>query len=186
MNLILPEVQYFRVWSGDLASEFVETRKVARERTMCQYVVENEAPLVVEDFLATEEFRDQYFCINYGVQFYAGTPLLTSDGVVIGTLCLVHEWPMKFGEDRLVLLEVFARSVVGRLELFGALAREREAREKENLRARELHRTLEVSQDIIAAVGADGFIRSINPAERIFGYTEETTRQDSEADRLVP
>lgn len=100
---------------------------------MCQYVVENEAPLVVEDFVATEEFRDQYFCINYGMQFYAGTPLLTSDGVVIGALCLVHARPMKFGEDRLVLLEVFARAVVGRLELFGSLAREPETREKENI-----------------------------------------------------
>lgn len=174
VNLILPDVQYFRVWSGDLPSEFAETREVARERTMCQYVVENEAPLVVEDFLATEKFKDQYFCVNHGVQFYAGAPLLTSDGVAVGTLCLIHEQPMEFGEDRLVLLEVFARAVVGRLELLGALARERGAREKENLRARELRQTLEVSQDIIATVGVDGAIQSINSASRkILGYEPE-------------
>jgi GAF domain-containing protein len=80
VNLILPDVQYFRAWSGDLAAEFVESRQVAREHTMCQYVVQTERPLVVEDFLATERFKNQYFCVNYDVQFYAGTPLVTSDG----------------------------------------------------------------------------------------------------------
>jgi GAF domain-containing protein len=87
VNLILPEVQYFRAWSGDLAPEFAESREVAREHTMCQYVVQTERPLVVEDFLATERFKDQYFCVNYDVQFYAGTPLVTSDGHTVGTLC---------------------------------------------------------------------------------------------------
>lgn len=67
VNLILPYVQYSRAWSGDLAPEFAESREVAREHTMCQYVVETERPLVVEDFLATERFRDQYFCVNYDV-----------------------------------------------------------------------------------------------------------------------
>jgi CheY-like chemotaxis protein len=67
VNLILPDVQYFRAWSGDLPPEFAESREVAREHTMCQYVVETERPLVVEDFLATERFKDQYFCVNYDV-----------------------------------------------------------------------------------------------------------------------
>ncbi len=129
INLILPKVQYFRAWSGDLPPEFVESREVAREDSMCQYVVESEKPLVVPNFMATEEFKDQHFCVNYGVQFYAGTPLVTSDGQTIGTLCLANEEPMEFDEDRMTLLGAFARAVIGRLELLGALGREREARE---------------------------------------------------------
>ena len=58
VNLILPDVQYFRAWSGDLSPEFVESKEIAREHTMCQYVVANERPLVVEDLLATEEFKE--------------------------------------------------------------------------------------------------------------------------------
>ncbi len=130
VNLILPDIQYFRAWSGDLAAEFAESREVAREHTMCQYVVETERPLVVEDFLATERFRNQYFCVNYEIQFYAGTPLVTSDGHTIGTLCLAHGEPRPFGEDELRMLGAFARAVVGRLELLGALGRERAAREE--------------------------------------------------------
>ena len=130
VNLILPDIQYFRAWSGDLAPEFAESREVAREHTMCQYVVETERPLVVEDFLATERFRNQYFCVNYDIQFYAGTPLVTSDGHVIGTLCLADGEPRPFGEDEMRTLGAFARAVVGRLELLGSLGRERAAREE--------------------------------------------------------
>ena len=130
VNLILPDVQYFRAWSGDLAAEFVESREVAREHTMCQYVVQTERPLVVEDFLATEGFKNQYFCVNYGVQFYAGTSLVTSDGHTIGTLCLAQGEQRKFGEDEMRMLGAFAKAAVGRLELLGALGRERAAREE--------------------------------------------------------
>ncbi|MDP9439123.1 MAG: ATP-binding protein, partial [Actinomycetota bacterium] len=130
VNLILPDIQYFRAWSGDLPPEFAESREVAREHTMCQYVVETERPLVVEDFLATDRFRNQYFCVNYDVQFYAGTPLVTSDGHTIGTLCLADGEPRPFGEDEMRMLGAFARAVIGRLELLGALGRERAAREE--------------------------------------------------------
>jgi GAF domain-containing protein len=56
---------------------------------MCQYVVGTEKPLIVPDFVATQEFKDQYFCVNYGIRFYAGTPLITSAGHAIGTLYLL-------------------------------------------------------------------------------------------------
>jgi hypothetical protein len=56
-------------------------------------VVETEAPLVVEDFAATKEFKDHYACVKYGVRFYAGAPLITSDGLAIGSLCLVNGQP---------------------------------------------------------------------------------------------
>ena len=174
INLILPDVQYFRAWSGDLSPEFVESRQVARKNTMCQHVVEREAPLIVEDLLSTEEFKDQYFCVNYGVRFYAGTPLITSDGVAIGTLCLADEEPMEFGEDRLVLLEAFAHAAVGRLETLGALGRERAAREREARRGRELGHILDTSPDVIATIGADGVFASANQATgHILGYEPE-------------
>jgi GAF domain-containing protein len=47
---------------------------------MCPHVVATEMPLVVRDFLATEEFKDQHYCVEYGFRFYAGTPLITSEG----------------------------------------------------------------------------------------------------------
>lgn len=114
VNLITAYVQYFRAWSGELPEDLAEARQNPREHSMCRYVVEAEKPLVVPDFLATEEFNDQYFCMNYGVRFYAGAPLTTSDGHVLGSLCLVNTRPVKFGEEQMTLLGAFARAVVGR------------------------------------------------------------------------
>ena len=74
VNLNHSDVQYFRARSGDLP----EARQDPIGHSMCQYVVKDEMPLVVEDFLATEEFREQYRCVSYGIRFYAGTPLVIS------------------------------------------------------------------------------------------------------------
>ena len=60
VNLNLSDVQYFRAWSGELPAELAEARQDALEHSMCQYVVNSEMPLVVKDFLATEEFREQH------------------------------------------------------------------------------------------------------------------------------
>ena len=57
VNLALADVQYFKAWSGELPPDKAEARQDPLENSMCQYVVSSEQPLVVRDFLATEEFR---------------------------------------------------------------------------------------------------------------------------------
>src|SRR5918994_847362 len=131
VNLNLSDVQYFRAWSGELHPELAEARQDALEHSMCKYVVNTETPLIVRDFLATEEFREQHWHVNYGIRFYAGTPLITSDGHAIGTLCLLNTRSVAFGEEQIKVLGAFARAVVGRLELLGALEREQAAKEEE-------------------------------------------------------
>ncbi len=168
VNLILSDVQYFRAWSGDLAEDLAEARQDPRGRSMCRYVIESEAPLVVEDFLATERFKDQYFCVNYGIRFYAGTPLVTSDGQAIGTLCLLSTRPTEFGEGQMRVLGAFARAVVGRLELLGALEREQVAREEEAQRGRELQQTLDSLSAHIAILDETGEIVAVNGMWRAF------------------
>ncbi len=168
VNLILSDVQYFRAWSGHLPTDLAAARQDPRERSMCRYVVESEAPLVVEDFLATEEFKDQHFCVTYGIRFYAGTPLITSDGRAIGTLCLLSTRPIEFGEEQMRMLGAFARAVVGRLELLGALEREQAAREEERQRSQELQQTLDSLSAHIAILDESGEIIAVNDAWRAF------------------
>src|SRR5215218_8297571 len=143
VNLNLSEVQYFRAWSGELPAGLAESRQDAIEHSMCQYVVDSEMPLAVTDFSATEEFREQHWCVNYGIHFYAGTPLITSDNHAIGTLCLLNAQPIEFGQDQMRVLGGFAQAVVGRLELLGALGREQDARQEEALRKEALRESEE-------------------------------------------
>jgi signal transduction histidine kinase len=168
VDLALTDVQYFRAWSGELPPEKAEARQDSLENSMCQYVVNDEVPFVVEDFLATEEFREQHWCVNYGIRFYAGTPLITSAGHTIGTLCLLSTQSVEFSEEQMRLLGAFARAVVGRLELLGALEREQAAKEEETQRSQELQRTLDSLSAHIAILDESGEIVAVNDAWRAF------------------
>jgi PAS domain S-box-containing protein len=178
VNLNLSEVQYFRAWSGQLAAELAEVRQDALEHSMCKYVVDSEMPLLVKDFSATEEFREQYWCVNYGVHFYAGTPLITSDGHAIGTLCLLNARPIEFGQDQMRVLGGFAQAVVGRLELLGALGREQAARQEEVRRSEDHQRTLDSLSAHIAIIDETGTIVTVNKAWRDFAEANGAAAQN--------
>src|SRR5918995_5051187 len=162
VNLNLSEVQYFRAWSGDLDPDLAEARQDAIEHSMCQYVVNSEMPLVVKDFSATEEFKEQHWCVNYGIHFYAGTPLITSDNHAIGTLCLLNAQPIEFDKDQMRVLGRFAQAVVARLELLGALGREQAARQEEARRSEDRQRTLDSLSAHIAIIDETGTIVAVN------------------------
>jgi PAS domain S-box-containing protein len=178
VNLNLSEVQYFRTWSGELPAKLAEARQDAIENSMCQYVVNSEMPLVVKDFSATEEFREQHWCVNYGIHFYAGIPLITSDNHVIGTLCLLNVKPIEFGQDQMRVLGGFAQAVVGRLELLGALGREQAARQEEALRSEDRQRTLDSLSAHIAIIDETGTIVSVNKAWREFARANGVAAQN--------
>lgn len=172
-NLITEDAQYFRAWSGELPEELAEARRDPRERSMCRHVVETEKPFIVEDFLASGRFKDQHFRVRYGIRFYAGTPLITSGGHVVGSLCLLDTRPREFGDDRLVLLQTFAKAVVGRLEALGAAAHEREAKESERQYRRNV---FELANDAILIYGTETclILDANRRACEMYGIPQET------------
>jgi len=197
INLLTADMQYFRAWSGDLAEDLAEARQGSRKNSMCQYVVDTETPLVVEDFLATEEFREQHFWVRYGIRFYAGTPLTISDGHTIGTLCVLSARASEFGEERMKVLKAFARAVVSRLELLGALSHERPGRQQLLKQSEELRSQRDLYRSILGASGElgeglvileDERIIDVNQAfSEISGYSVESlTAMPSFLDLVCP
>ena len=173
VNLVTPDTQFYKVWSGELPPEVAAVRLNPRERTMCRHVVEDERPFVVEDFSTTEQFRELYLRMGPGVRFYAGTPLKTSEGYAIGSLCLVDSRPREFGDKDRATLRAFAGAVVGRLEALGAATHEREARESERQYRRNV---FELANDAILIYGTDtGLILDANRrACEMYGIPQES------------
>ncbi|QIN79146.1 PAS domain S-box protein [Rubrobacter marinus] len=181
INLLLSRSLYFRAWSGELPEDLARDRRGPREQMVCRHVVGTEAPLVVRDFLCSGGFEEEPVCALYGVRFYAGVPLLTSEGHVVGSLCLLSAEPIEFDEHDLKLLQAFGRAVVSRLETLGSLGRERAAREEEARRRREVGRLARHNERILRSavegiLGLDvgGKIEFANPAAAaMLGYEPE-------------
>ncbi|MBA4116038.1 MAG: PAS domain S-box protein [Rubrobacter sp.] len=146
VNLVTADTQFFKAYSGEVPPEIAAVGQSPRERSMCRHVVEDEQPFVVEDFFATERFKEQHLRMGPGVRFYAGTPLKTFEGHAVGSLCLVDSRPREFDDKDGATLRAFARAVVGRLEALGAAAHEREAKESER---QYRHNVFELANDAI-------------------------------------
>ncbi len=64
-----------------------------RDNSFCLAVVNAGIPLVVSDARADARFYDHPMVREMGMYFYAGAPLTTSDGLVLGTLCVFDQAP---------------------------------------------------------------------------------------------
>lgn len=123
VNLILEDRQIFKAWSGEIPAEMAETREADRQVSLCSYVVASHIPLVIEDMGASEEWRQQYWHAVQNVRFYAGVPLVTSNGYALGTLCLADGQPRSVSAQELERLQYFSRRIAAELQLSGTLER---------------------------------------------------------------
>ena len=86
-----------------------------RDLSICAYVVRDGADLVVEDVARDPRFSDNPALVGAGVKFYAGVPLKTTKGYVLGTLCIMHDAPRTLADDEMQVLHAMAEDLVERL-----------------------------------------------------------------------
>lgn len=54
---------------------------------------------------------------SFGLKFYAGAPITTHDGFLIGTLCIIDKTPRKFDNEQREILQSLAKIVMDEIEL---------------------------------------------------------------------
>ncbi|MEI1280076.1 response regulator [Leptospira venezuelensis] len=112
VSLIDSERQWFKARMG------LEVNETPRQISFCQFAVSENKALVVEDALNDPRFRQNPLVLNDpNIRFYAGAPLRTPDGYVLGTLCVIDTQPKKISEAEVKALEALANSVVSFMEL---------------------------------------------------------------------
>lgn len=93
-------------------------RGVAREHAFCNHTIQGSGALVVNDAAGDARFRDNpYVAGAHGVRFYAGVPLVTSEGARVGALCVLDGEPRALDAAQLRVLEILARQISCLLEL---------------------------------------------------------------------
>jgi len=111
ISILTTDQQWFKSCAGPL----LESPHVDREWTLCDRVVTGQSSVVIEDVQTSEAGTNNPLLENLG--FYAGVPLTTRSGHVIGTLCVTDERARTFDEAALQSLEDFARWVMAEIEL---------------------------------------------------------------------
>jgi len=90
---------------------------VPRETAVCTYTILGNGVTVVPDVREDPRFADNEMLAEYGIRFYAGANLVTSEGGPIGTLCVYDEQSREFTDDDREYLQLLADEVVAFLEL---------------------------------------------------------------------
>ncbi len=93
-------------------------RELAFEGSFCGQTILQSGPFVVEDAATDVRFADHPLVTgSAAVRFYTGVPLLTSDGQVFGTLCVIDHVPRHLTDAQTNALQILGRQVVTQLEL---------------------------------------------------------------------
>lgn len=92
---------------------------VARKESFCVYAMETpDAVMVVPDATLDSRFSSNPMVINSpGYRFYAGSPLVSPEGYVIGTICVFDYQPKQLNQRQIKSLQALSRQVIAMLEL---------------------------------------------------------------------
>ncbi|MEH6566394.1 MAG: GAF domain-containing protein [Halopseudomonas sp.] len=72
-----------------------------RHQSFCVYAVPHQPPLQVTDASTDPRFRDNPLVTGTpGIRFYAGAPLITNDGLMLGSLCIIDTKPRSELDER--------------------------------------------------------------------------------------
>lgn len=106
VSLVDRDRQWFKSTYGLCAAE------TSRDVSFCSHVVYNQFPLVVQDARQDPRFADNPLVTGEPyIRFYAGMPIHSSSGFVLGTLCLIDTRPGDFDAASLERLRLLANQV---------------------------------------------------------------------------
>ena len=91
------------------------SRLLMRNPLDAHVIAANEV-LVSEDVTEDPRFADDPLVLEKGIRFYAGAPLRTSSGLVIGALCIIDTRPRKFPEPDCRRLQEMADELMSQIE----------------------------------------------------------------------
>ncbi len=97
---------------GKLTRDGTDMITMPRDEAICDHVVGSGEMLVVPDTERDPRFAEHPAIQLWNTRFYAGAPLTTSDGMVLGALCLLDTEPRDLENEDLELLDTMAADVV--------------------------------------------------------------------------
>ena len=181
INLLTDRSQLSKNNHGFSMPERIMLKEIPRDITICQYVLENsKEQLVIENVKEnekTENFHKMPMAPN--IQFYTGTPIITTKGFTVGTLCVMDTKPGSIDHNQLEGLRLLSDQVSNIME-FSAFISETESQETTKRVSSSMEGSYYSSASILFTdfVGFTNITENIEPGELIETLDEFFTAFD--------
>ena len=123
ISLVDSDRQIFKSRRG-LAEPWATRGETPLSHSFCQYAVASGAPLVISDAREHPLVRGNLAIRDLDVIAYAGAPIITEDGLALGSLCVIDSVPRHWTRDQVEMLTGLAAAAASEIEL-RAVRRER-------------------------------------------------------------
>ncbi|MCY1023255.1 GAF domain-containing sensor histidine kinase [Pyxidicoccus sp. MSG2] len=133
VTLVDRDRQFFKSCTG-LPAPWCDVRQTPLTYSFCIHVVASGQPLVIEDARKHPVLKENLAVDQLGVVAYAGFPLKTPNGEVLGTLCAIDTEPRAWTKNDLAILADLATSATTEIELRATRELEGQARAAEAAR----------------------------------------------------
>ncbi|RZL44442.1 MAG: sensor histidine kinase, partial [Pedobacter sp.] len=96
----------------------LEATEIPRADSFCTWAILNDEATSFENTLDIPELSaNPFVMMENGVRFYAGAPLRSSEGLNLGTLCVLDHKPRTVSQQQIQMLETLSSIVMDELEL---------------------------------------------------------------------
>ena len=150
ISLVDDKRQWFKAKVGLNVSE------TPVEIAFCKHAIEHNNLFLIEDATLDERFKNNPLVTNHpDIRFYAGTPLTTSDGHNIGTLCVLDNKPGQITTEQQEALYILGKQVMKQLELRRALYNQNRMLQELEQQRNEMQRLLNFKDKVFAIISHD-------------------------------